>query len=269
MSAAPIKEVFYDTTVQRGTVKGVYAHLDSLVYSLDKLKKAGLGGDIIVTTPLPRHDVEHVLYGGKPSPVRWFTLFGALFGGTFGFTLCSMTHLNWAMIIPAGKPLVSIPAFMVITFESTVLWGCLFTLLGMLVLTKLPAKKLQIEVQDPRFSDDKFGLVVNNLSRKKAEKVYSILNENGVMSVVNGYTQAKNDVPEKHEKPAPSPEQGFEEDVSDTSMLAKLAIATSIIIILTLIGVKWYFSSTLAEELEQKDYTYSERAVAPSHRTNK
>jgi hypothetical protein len=268
MSAAPNKDVFYDTTVQKGTVKGVYEHLDSLVYSLDKLKKAGFGGDIIVTTPLPRHDVEHVLYGGKPSPIRWFTLFGALFGGTFGFTLCSMTHLNWAMIIPAGKPLVSIPAFIIIAFESTVLWGCLFTFLGMLLLTKLPAKKLQIEVQDPRFSDDKFGLVVNNLSRKKADKVCSILQENGVMSVLNGYTQEKEEE-EKHEKPPPSPDQGFEEDVSNTDMLAKIAIATSILIVLTLIGVKWYFSSSLEKELEQKDYTYSERAVAPSHRTNK
>ena len=42
MSAAPKKEVFYDTTVQKGTVKGVYAHLDSLIYTLAKLKKVGL-----------------------------------------------------------------------------------------------------------------------------------------------------------------------------------------------------------------------------------
>ena len=108
-------------------VKGVYAHLDCLVDSIDALKRAG-HKDITVTAPLPRHEIEEMLYDGEPSPVRWFTLFGALFGGTAGFILCSLTHVNWPMIIPAGKPLVSIPPFIVIVFEATVLFGCLFTL---------------------------------------------------------------------------------------------------------------------------------------------
>ena len=94
----------------------------------------------LVTAPLPRHEIEELIYEGEPSPVRWFTLTGAIFGGTMGFSLCSLTHLNWPMIIPAGKPLVSIPAFIVITFEATVLFGCLFTLIGMLVMCRLPAK---------------------------------------------------------------------------------------------------------------------------------
>ena len=86
--------VFYENKVQNSTVKAVFAHLDSLVYAIDEIKKAGLAHDLIATTPLPRHDVEHVIYKGQaPSPVRWFTLFGALFGGTMGFSLCSITHL--------------------------------------------------------------------------------------------------------------------------------------------------------------------------------
>ena len=84
------------------------------------------------------------------------------------------------MIIPAGKPLVSIPAFIVITFESTVLWGCLFTLLGMVLLTRLhTAGKLQVEVCDPRFSDDKFGLVINDLARNRADDASKILSDEG------------------------------------------------------------------------------------------
>ena len=158
-----MSSVFYENKVSNGTVKSVFEHLDTTVHAIDKLKKDGFKGNIVVTTPLPRHDVEHVIYEGRPSPVRWFTLAGALFGGTFGFALCSFTHLNWAMIIPGGKPLVSIPPFLVITFESTVLWGCLFTLVGLLVMCKLPAKALQLEIQDPRLSDDKFSIVLNNL----------------------------------------------------------------------------------------------------------
>ena len=73
--------IFYENKVQNGTVKVIFEHLDSLVYAIDEIKRSGLAHELIVTTPLPRHDVEHVIYKNQgPSPVRWFTLFGALFG---------------------------------------------------------------------------------------------------------------------------------------------------------------------------------------------
>ncbi len=145
------------------TVKAVFAHLDCLVDGIAAVKGAGLS-DFLAIAPLPRHEIEELIYEGKPSPVRWFTMTGALFGGTAGFSLASFTHLNWPMIIPAGKPLVSVPAFMVITFEATVLFGCLFTLIGMLLMCRLPSYGLQVEATDPRFSDDKFGIIINGLT---------------------------------------------------------------------------------------------------------
>ncbi len=167
-------------------VKGVYAHLDCLVDSIDALKRAG-HKDFTVTAPLPRHEIEEMMYGGEPSPVRWFTLTGALFGGTAGFTLCSLTHVNWPMIIPAGKPLVSIPAFIVITFEATVLFGCLFTLIGMLWHCRLPMKPDEIpELVDPRLSDDAFAIVVGGLDGEGAAAVRATLTENGAIEVSGG-----------------------------------------------------------------------------------
>lgn len=151
------------------TLKAVFGHLDCLLDGVQAVKKSG-HADYVVTAPLPRHEIEELIYEGQPSPVRWFTLTGAIFGGTLGFSLASFTHLNWPMIIPAGKPLVSVPAFMVITFESTVLWGCLFTLIGLLVMCRLPSYDLQEELTDDRFSDDKFGLVINGLTGDKVEE---------------------------------------------------------------------------------------------------
>jgi hypothetical protein len=168
-----------------GAIKGVYAHLDCLVEGIDALQRAGFS-QIIVTSPTPRHEIEELIYKGKPSPVRWFTLTGALFGGTSGFTLASLTHVNWPMIIPAGKPLVSVPAFMVITFEATILMGCLFTLIGLLAMCRLPAYDLQIEVTDPRFSDDCFGLVVNGLTKADAGRVLQILKDTGAIDIGAG-----------------------------------------------------------------------------------
>jgi hypothetical protein len=132
------------------TLKAVYAHLDSLVDAIAGLKRQGLkAGDMAVMAPLPRHEIEELLYEGEPSPVRWFTMCGAIFGGASGFTLCALTQVNWPMIIPAGKPLVSIPCFIIITFECTVLWASFLTLAGLIVNCRLPGFSLPKQVQDP------------------------------------------------------------------------------------------------------------------------
>jgi hypothetical protein len=161
-------------------VKAIFSHLDCLVDAIDGMKQSG-HSDFAVTAPLPRHELEELIYEGEPSPIRWFTLTGALFGGTMGFSLCSLTHLNWPMIIPAGKPLVSIPAFIVIAFESTVLFGCLATLVGLLYHCRLPAKDMDPEFDDPRLSDDVFGMVVRNLDDSTAASVKSALDEFGAV----------------------------------------------------------------------------------------
>ena len=257
--------IFYENKVQKGTVKAVFAHLDSLVNAIDEIKHAKLGHDIIVTSPLPRHDLEHVIYeGAAPSPVRWFTLTGALFGGTMGFALQSITHLNWAMTIPAGKPLESIPAFLVITFESTVLWGCLFTLFGLLFMCRLPANNLQIEVQDPRLSDDKFGFVLNSLRTAEAEKAMEILKKHAPIELINGNEQEK-----APQVVIPLEERGFEPNETDTAMLSKVGILVTILVILAIIGVRSYFDNTVADQLSEQGYNYKIEAIAPSYRTVK
>lgn len=252
-----MSSVFYENTAQNGTVKSIFGHLDCLINAIDKLEKSGVK-DYIVTSPLPRHDLEEVIHKGRPSPVRWFTLTGTIFGGTMGFSLASITHLNWPMIIPAGKPLVSIPAFMIITFESSVLWGCLFTLLGMIILSKLhSAKNLQTELCDPRFSDDKFGIIVNGLKRSKAEKVTELLSDQGALEVYNGY--ALND---KKEKPTiiPLDQRGIEPDEINVKPLAKLALILTLFVVGSIISMTMLFDYTVADMKSN---------VAPSYRTDK
>ena len=167
-------------------VKGVYQHLDCLLTGIRDLKAAGFQDRMHVMTPLPRHEVEEMIYENRPSPVRWFTLLGGLFGATMAFSLTSMTHANWPMILPGGKPVVSVPPNIVITFEGTVLWGSLFTLIGMLLMTKLPARGLPKEVEDPRFTNDHFGIVLERLSATDAEKVSKILSHSGAIEVTGG-----------------------------------------------------------------------------------
>jgi hypothetical protein len=164
-------------------VKGVFAHLDSLLTGIQRVRKAGYH-DFTVTSPLPRHEIEEAIYDGIPSPVRWWTMTGGLIGGTGGFTLASLSSAVWPMTLPGGKPVVSVPAFFVVTFECTVLLAGLFTLLGLLFHCRLPSLNLDIEVQDPRFSLDRFGLIVHGAGAKRAE-IATLLHDAGADEVAN------------------------------------------------------------------------------------
>jgi hypothetical protein len=167
-------------------IKAVYEHLDSLLSGIVELKKAGYRKNMTVTTPFPRHEVDELLYEGEPSPVRWFTLVGGLTGATLAFSLASLTHANWPMILPGGKPVVSIPAFLVITFEGTILWASLLTFTGMMLFCKLPARDLPKAVEDPRFSNDRFGIVLSGLGTEDEAKVRHILEHSGAEEVSGG-----------------------------------------------------------------------------------
>ncbi len=186
MSAVPVPA---DASASVPPIKAVYKHLDSLLEGIAALKKAGYRNPTVMT-PFPRHEVEELLYEGEPSPVRWFTLFGAMFGGTMVFSLASMTHANWPMILPGGKPVVSIPAFLVVTFEGTILWGSLFTFIAMMLFTRLPARNLPKAVEDPRFSNDRFGIILENIGTHEEQKVKSILHHTGAEEVSGGSEEA-------------------------------------------------------------------------------
>jgi hypothetical protein len=87
-------------------------------------------------TPFHVHEVERLL--GRPmSRLRLFSLAGSLIGFALGWALTILTALDWP-IVTGGKPIVSIPAYLVIVFELTILIGALASLVGFLLLARVP-----------------------------------------------------------------------------------------------------------------------------------
>ena len=137
-------------------VLGIFTHMDDLIDGINHFKEQGKERSLRVYSPAPLHQIEHAL--DEPvSPVRRFTLFGALTGATFGYVFTTFTSLDW--ILPtSGKPIVAPIAFTVIAFELTILFGSIFTLFGIILNSKLFRKRKLI--YDDRFTDDKFGIFV-------------------------------------------------------------------------------------------------------------
>jgi hypothetical protein len=136
-------------------VVGVFGQLDAAVAALGSLKVQGFA-NYKVYSPAPRPELAEAL-AKKESPVRLFTLFGALTGTALGFFFAIATSLDWPLVT-GGKPIVSWPPFIVIGFETTILIGALVTVGGMFLLAKLP-KLGRAPGYDPRFSNDKIGVV--------------------------------------------------------------------------------------------------------------
>lgn len=144
-----------------------YDYLDSAVEAIGKLRQAGFKRKALrAYAPVPEHDLEHAM-GYHHSPVRVFALVGALTGTATGFALSTFTSMDWPLVV-GGKPMVSIPAFVVIAFELTILFGALSTVIGLFINMKLPNLR-PLVVYDPRFSAGRFGVYVSGSPEEMRE----------------------------------------------------------------------------------------------------
>jgi hypothetical protein len=114
-------------------------------------------GKVVAFSPVPDHALDQALHVAV-SPVRLFVLIGGLLGCAFGFAFQIYTVLDWPMIT-GGKPLISIPAFVVIAFELTILFAAIGGMASFLFLAGLP-RLTGRAAPDARFTNDMTGLSV-------------------------------------------------------------------------------------------------------------
>ena len=162
-------------------VLGIFAELDTAVDAIHRLKHAGLRG-MTVYAPYPSHELEHAIEPHQ-SPVRVFTLVGALTGTATGFALGTWTSLDWPLVT-GGKPIISLPPFVIIAFELTILFGALSTVLGLFLATRLPHRGIDV-LYDPSFSAGRFGIRVDAPADRAAE-ARQILSGAGAAEVRDG-----------------------------------------------------------------------------------
>ena len=159
-------------------VVGVFSYLDDLLNALEQVKKEGR--DYRVYSPVPNHAIEHATSNTR-SPIRMFSLAGALTGLTGGFALQILASLDYPLRTSA-KDIVSIPAFVVVGYECTILFGALFTFAAMFHFCRIPDVLRKVGY-DPRFTDDKFGLVIG-CSPSDTDHASQLLSDHGADEVL-------------------------------------------------------------------------------------
>jgi hypothetical protein len=172
------------------TILGVFAHVDTTVRALEQLRARGYH-DLTVYTPLPVHEIENVLERDRPvSRVRLFTLIGGLTGIASAFILTIWSSMVWGLVTggkylqPAGGGGISgssLPPFFIIAFELMVLFAGFATVIGMVVLGRLPRLRPSAGY-DARFTNDRFGVAVH-CAPERAAAVHELLRTSGAEEV--------------------------------------------------------------------------------------
>jgi len=132
-------------------------------YDPEELLKAGSAArergfkNLDAYMPYFVHGINEAL-GIKRSWVPWATLAAGVTGGSLGFLFQAwVSAVDWPLNV-GGKPFISWPAFIPITFETTVLFAGLTTLGALFIACRLPVKNPK--VLDLRLTDNCFALVI-------------------------------------------------------------------------------------------------------------
>ncbi|MBI5562458.1 MAG: DUF3341 domain-containing protein [Deltaproteobacteria bacterium] len=163
------------------TVMGLFEYVDAMLEAADRVKKLGYEVTILSSVPL-NHEIEHAL-GERKNHVKWFTGFGAVNGFFFGTVFAFGTAMLY--VLPrSGRPILTITPTLLISYETTILFGVLWTLLGFFVLCRLPSFRKR--PFHPNIAEDQFGLLVEEIGRNKSDEIEKIMKEHGACEVVRG-----------------------------------------------------------------------------------
>jgi hypothetical protein len=132
-----------------------FVHVDAAADAIRALRARG-HRNLVVYSAAPNHEIEEAL-DHPVSPVRLITLIGGLTGCAAGFGMTIWMSLDWPVLV-GGKPIASIPPYVVIAFELTILLGALSTVAAVALFSVLMGKRGI--AYDPKFSDDQIGVFV-------------------------------------------------------------------------------------------------------------
>lgn len=138
-----------------------FTDVDSLLAACRRVRDAGYT-KADAFTPFPVHGIDTAL-GIKPTVLPWIALAAGLSGTTIA--LLMQISMNGSLeifegfsypYIISGKPFVSLPAFIPVTFELTILLASFGTFFGMWALNGLP------KFSNPMFTSPRFDRVTDD-----------------------------------------------------------------------------------------------------------
>lgn len=139
-------------------VVGFFDDPDSLLEATAKVRDSKFK-DFDAFTPYPVHGLEHA-QGLKRSKVPYVTGTLAFTGTTLAFLWQYAASKVWWPHIIGGKPFNSLPAFVPVMFEFSVLLGGIATFFAMIFFNRLP--NLSKRAFDPSITNNRFAILIES-----------------------------------------------------------------------------------------------------------
>ena len=170
-------------------IKAYFDDDEKLIQGLKVLKSKNI--EILdVLTPFPVHGLDKIL-GYRRSWISRAGFIGGAIGGLSGFYFQTWVFTKSYPLNIGGKPYFSVPSFIPITFEMTVLFAAFAMVFAFLIRSKIgPGAKPFIH--DEKITDDHFVVLVGtggNTSEGNLSSIGSILQESGALGITPEFDQ--------------------------------------------------------------------------------
>ncbi len=165
----------------------IFESAEKLLSAATALKQSGLT-KLEAHTPYPVHGIDEALRIA-PTRLPWVVLAGALIGAGGAFAMQHwMNGIDYPFLI-SGKPLMSIPSSIPVTFEVAILLAAFAAFFGVLLFNGLPRLAhplfrtqvfrrvtsdqfaLVAESDDPRFDELRFGVITTEHGATSVESI--------------------------------------------------------------------------------------------------
>ncbi len=137
-------------------IAGIWEDEHEIVIAARKFRECGYT-KFETISPFPIHGIDEAM-GIKFSWIPWVTFVFGLTGFSFGLWFTWYTSaVSWPLLI-SGKPMWSLPAFIPIIFECTILFAALSSVGALIHVCGLP--QMDPPVIDPALTSHKFALFI-------------------------------------------------------------------------------------------------------------
>jgi hypothetical protein len=177
-------------TIEVNPIYGLLAEFETpgeLVSAARRVREAGFR-KFDAYSPYPIHELDDAM-DLRDNRVSLFTLIAGCCGAIGGFGLASWVEAVALPLNIGGRPLISVPMFIPVTFECTILLGGLTAAISMILLNGLPSPYhpvfnverfvnasrnkffLCIESDDPKFDHDATVSFLESLNPEEVAEV--------------------------------------------------------------------------------------------------
>lgn len=165
-------------------VVGEFENPERLTQAAEEAKLAGYKV-MDAYSPFPIHGLSDAI-GFRDTKIPWTVIIFGLIGLTCGYSLQFYTSVIDYPMNVGGKPMNSIPAFIPVSYECTILFSALSAAIGMFVYNKLPMPYHPIfnAKNFERASQDRFFLAIEAKDPNfDPEAIEKLMRSNGALEV--------------------------------------------------------------------------------------